>query len=317
MIQDMSIELWVEKYRPKKLDDYVWRDQVMKNKIKEWINQGAVPHLILSGKSGLGKTSLAHLIINELNVPTADILEVNASKARGISEMEDSINGFISTYPMFDNKHDVKYVILEEADSMSHLAQKFLRAELEKNVNHVRFIFTCNYRNKIEPAIIGRCQEFTFQALNENEFINRVIYILDQENVEYTQEDLVDFIDKSYPDLRKCIGMIQNATIDGKLYPLTENDGRSYDYMLEVSEMFSNGKHKEARELITSNATPEQYPDIFRFLYTNLELWGDTTDKQDDALIIIRDGVYKHNIVCDQEINLSATILELTRNKYT
>lgn len=196
---------------------------------------------------------------------------------------------------------------------MSLLAQKFLRDELERNVNHVRFAFTCNYPEKIEVAIVGRCQQFHFEALNQEEFVQRLIEILSAEKVEFETDILFDYIDNAYPDLRKCIGMVQQGTVNGVLHPRNEGEGRAFDFLIEVSDLFRAGKHKVAREMIVAQASVEQYPEIFRFLYQNLHLWGDEPDQQDAALILIRDGLFKHNFIADPEINLSACIVELTR----
>jgi replication factor C small subunit len=309
----MAVELWTEKFRPTTLEEYVWRDGVMRDKVKEWIAQGAIPHLILSGKSGLGKTSLAKLILRQLNIPKGDVLEINASKERKIDEVQDRVVNFCSTYTMIDNPTGIKYVLFEEADSMSLLAQKFLRAELESNVNHVRFIFTCNYKEKINTAIIGRCQHFHFEALEMEEFVVRLSTILDTEKVQYQVEHLIEYIENAYPDLRKCINMIQQSTVGGVLAPMNKGEGRSFDYLMEVTKMFQQGQHKAARDLIVEQATVDEYPDIFRFMYQNLELWGSTPDHQDDALLLIRDAIYRDAIVADREINLAAAICELGR----
>ena len=309
----MSVSLWTEQYRPNELDEYVWRDPVMREKVKEWIKDGAVPHLILSGKSGLGKTSLAKLLLRQLGIPKGDILEINASKERKIDEVQDRVVNFCSTYTMIDNPTGIKYVLFEEADSMSLLAQKFLRAELETNVNHVRFIFTCNYKEKINTAIIGRCQHFHFEALQMEEFVVRLSTILETEKVQYSLDHLVEYIENAYPDLRKCINMIQQNTVNGILAPMHDGEGRSFDYLLEVTRMFQQGQHKAARDLIVEQATVDEYPEIFRFMYQNLDLWGKTPEKQDDALLLIRDGIYRDAIVAEREINLAALICELGR----
>lgn len=307
--------LWVDQYRPSEIEDYVWRDPVMRDKVAEWLETGAIPHLILSGKSGLGKTSLAKMMLKLLKVPKGDILEINASKARKIDQVEEVVMGFCSTYTMIDNEHGFKYVLFDEADSMSLLSQKFLRAEIENHSDYVRFIFTCNYIEKINNAIASRCQHFHFEALGQEEFVLRLSTILEQERVKYELDDLVVFIEKSYPDLRKCINMLQQSTINGVLRPLGDNEGKGFDYILEISELFATGQHKIAREFIVEHVNVDEYPEIFRFMYQNLEFWGSTNDKQDDALIIIRDGLYRHSIVADPEINLAATLAELGRLK--
>ncbi len=309
----MSVEIWSEKYRPQTLDEYVWRDQTMRQKFEEWLRDGSIPHLLLSGKSGLGKTSLAKLILKLLGVPSGDILEIPASRHRGIEEIQERIMGFVQSYPMIDNPTATKFVILDEADSLSLHSQKFLRSEFDIYQATTRFILTCNHVNKIMPAVAGRCQQFHFEALDQEDFVLRLTDILGKEQVEYELDDLVEYINQSYPDLRKCIGLVQKSVIRGKLHPVVTADTKVDDYLITAIEMFRDHRHLDARKLIVENASIEEYPDIFRFLYQNIELWGDSQDEQDDALIIIRDGIFKSNFVSDQEINMSATIAELVR----
>ena len=306
----MSVYLWAEKYRPARLADYVWRDPDMKAKFKEWITEGALPNLLLSGKSGLGKTSLLKMCLNELGVPSGDVLEINASRERKVDDIQDRILSFAATYPMIDNPHGLKYVLLDEADSMSPLAQKFLRAEIDNYHKTTRFLFTCNYPSKIIPALIGRCQQFHFEALDQSEFVVRLGAILEAEKIEYQIDTLLPFIEETYPDLRKCINLVQQSAVGRELRPLQKNDGKADDYILTAIEHFKAKRFNEGRKLIVSQASVEEYPDVYRFLYQNLDLWGDQS-AQDAALLIIRDGLYKHTLICDPEINLSAVILEL------
>lgn len=311
----MSIDLITEKYRPMTVEDYVWRDPQLKAKVLEWVAQGAAPHVIFSGKAGTGKSSLAWLILKLLGVPKSDICYVNASKERKIDDMQDRIMGFITTSPMINNPHQVKYVFLEEADSMSIFTQKFLRAEFEKNTKHVRFFLTCNQPEKISEPIASRCQHFHFMALDQEAFIGRVVAVLEAEGTKFDTDVLIDYIDSTYPDLRKCLGTIDQGTIGGVLYPRKDEAGRSFDFITDAADLFRRGQHRKAREIIVGQASIEDYPDLFRFLYQNLELWSDDPDKQDSALIIIRDGLFKHNFIADPEMNLSATICELVKLK--
>lgn len=306
--------LWVDSHAPKTLDDYVWRDETMRSKFEEWIGEGALPHLLFSGRAGMGKTSLARLLTKSLNVPDGDVLFVKASRERKVDLLEDRITGFAQTYPMIDNPHGIKYIILDEADSMSLQAQKFLRSEMDHYSATVRFIMTCNYPEKIMPAISSRCQSFHFEALSQEAFILRVMGVLAAEKVEYDNQVLTDYIEESYPDLRRCIGLVQKNTVAGVLTSKTE-ESRTLDYMIDAVELFKNRRHTEARKIICAQVQPEEYPQVFRFLYENVALFGDTPDQQDDALVIIRDGLYKHSIVADAEINLSATIVQLVRIK--
>ena len=309
----MSIELWVDKFIPQTLDEYVWRDPAMRTKFEEYLREGGMPHLLLSGRAGLGKTSLAKLMLRLLGVPEGDILVIKASTIRKVDDFQDRVIGFVQTYPMIENEHGIKYILLDEADALSHMSQKFLRSEMESFSATARFIFTCNYPQKIEPAILSRLQQFHFEALDMENFIVRVSSVLDRENVRYDLDHLVEYIDVAYPDLRKCIGLVQQNTVGGELQPKPKVDKKSLDWMIDAVAMFKKHQHTAARKMIVQQASVEEYPDVFRFLYQNLDLFGETQDQQDDALVIIRDGLYKHNFVADPEINLSACIVECCR----
>lgn len=309
----MSMQLWVDQYIPDNLDEYVWRDTAMRTKFEEFISVGAMPHLMLAGRSGLGKTSLLKLMLRLLGVPDGDILFIKASSVRGIDEVQTKIMGFVQTYPMIENLHGIKYILLDEADMLSHASQKFLRSEMESYSSTARFLLTCNYPQKIEPAILSRCQKFYFEALDMENFIVRVCGILDSEKVTYDLDHLVEYVEASYPDLRDCIGTVQLNTSGGQLNAKPKVDKKSQDWLFDAVDLFRRHQHTSARKLIVAQAVVEEYPEVFRFLYDNLEIFGETQDQMDDALVIIRDGLYKHNFVADPEINLSATICECVR----
>lgn len=307
----MSITLWVDKYAPRTMDDYVWRDPAMRAKFEEYISEGALPHLLLSGRAGAGKTSLAKLLMHILGVPESDILFVKASNERKIDEVQSRIMNFVQSYPMFDNEHGMKYVILDEADALSILSQRFLRSEMEDFSSTTRFILTCNYPQKLDAAIHSRCHQYHFEALSMEQFITRMISVLNEEGVAFESKDVVDYIQVTYPDLRKCIGTLQLNTLSGKLQPMPVETCAALDWMNDAANLFRAGKIDQGRKLIVDQATTADYNDIFRWMYQNIGLWGDDQDKQDDALIIIRDGLYKHAFMADPEINLSATMAQL------
>jgi replication factor C small subunit len=307
----MAVELWVEKFRPTTLDEYVWRDPDQRKKVEEWIAGGVLPHLMLSGVSGTGKTSLAKLVLRALGIPSGDILEIPASRERKIDDIQDRIQSFVSTWALNDT--GVKYILLDEADAMSPLAQKMLRTDMETYADVCRFIFTCNYPEKIIPAIHGRCQGFAFKTLDYNDFTARVGEILVAENIAFDVETLLTFVEATYPDLRKCINTVQQHCREGSLRPLVKDDAEAKDYLVEMVNLFANGRYLDARKLIVSQAQAEEYPDIYRFLYRNLELWGDAPHDQDEAILIIRRAVVHHTVVADIEINLSACLIELSR----
>ena len=299
-------ELWVEKYRPKTINEYVFKDESQKRLISGWASDKSIPHLMFGGSAGTGKTTLAKVLINELDVQPADVLYINASRDNGIEYVRNKITNFGDTMPW----GDFKIVLLDEADYLSPEAQAALRGVMEQNHQTVRFILTCNYDNKIIPALKSRCQVFQIQKQDESEFFNRMAVILDSENVEYDPYLLGTYVVATQPDMRKTINNLQQNTIDGVL---TAPDQSSDDsaWLVKMVDLFKSGNIREARKLIIANARPDEYESIYRKMYENIDWFGDTPDKQDNAVIAIRNGLVKHLSVADVEINLSATLIEL------
>ena len=303
-------ELWTEKYRPSKVDDYVFRDAAQKQQVAGWVAEGALPHLLFSGAPGTGKTTLAKVLLNELGVDSMDILEINASNENNVDTIRNKITNFSSTMPF----GDMKYVLLDEADYITPNGQAALRGVMEMYHTSCRFILTCNYPQRIIPALHSRCQGFHIEKLDVNEFTARIATIGITEGVELDLETLDTYVQATYPDLRKAINLVQQNVIDGVLHKPQEGDSSTSDWMLSAIEMFKTGKYKEARTLICSQARPEEYDDVYRFMYRNLELWGSTDQQQDQAVVIIRNGMAKSSLCADPEINLAATLIELQFN---
>ena len=303
-------ELWTEKYRPSKVDDYVFRDAAQKQQVAGWVAEGALPHLLFSGAPGTGKTTLAKVLLNELGVDSMDILEINASNENNVDTIRNKITNFSSTMPF----GDMKYVLLDEADYITPNGQAALRGVMETYHTSCRFILTCNYPQRIIPALHSRCQGFHIEKLDVNEFTARIATIGITEGIELDLETLDTYVQATYPDLRKAINLVQQNVIDGVLHKPQEGDSSTSDWMLSAIEMFKTGKYKEARTLICSQARPEEYDDVYRFMYRNLELWGSTEQQQDQAVVIIRNGMAKSSLCADPEINLAATLIELQFN---
>ena len=302
-------ELWVEKYRPKILKEYVVRDDAQRQQIQSWINDKAIPHLLLSGAPGVGKTTLAKVLFNELEVSGYDILEINASRENSVDTVREKINNFVQIMPF----GDYKYVLLDEADYMSPNGQAALRGVMEMYHTSARFIITCNYPNRIIPALHSRCQGFHMEVIDKNEFTARVAEILIAEKVDPDLETLDTYVKATYPDLRKCINMIQQNCRDGKLMPPASGDSGQQDYRLQMVELFKAGKINEARKLVCAQARPEECEEIYRWLYDNLDIISKDEDQQDKAVLIIKQGLVDHSFVADPEINLASVMIKLAR----
>ena len=303
----MQNYLWTEKYRPHKVADYVWIDAEQQQKIQSMINNKNIPHLMFSGGPGTGKTTLAKILINELDVDGYDVLHINASRDNGVDFLKGKIEGFISTMP-FGN---FKVVLLDEADYLSPSAQAVLRGLMETYSASSRFILTCNFHHKIFGPLKSRAQEFFINRLDRIEFTERAATILVSENIEFDLDVLDDHVGVAYPDLRKCINNIQQSSSTGKLLPVRNDSGNTSDYREKAAELIIKKRFTEARKLLCESVIPDEMDDMFRWMYDNLDIWSEDPLKQDQAIIIICKGLVNNTLVADQEINLSSTLCEL------
>jgi replication factor C small subunit len=301
-------QLWVEKYRPDTVDGYVFVDDAQREQVQSWIRDGSIPHLMLSGSAGTGKTTLAKLLINELGVDEYDVMYANGSKEARKVEWVDKLISFCQTMPF----GKFKVVLIDEADYMNpNSVQPALRNLMEDYSDSVRFILTCNFPNKIIAPLHSRCQGFHITKTDHTEFTARVATVLVTEGVEFELDVLDTYVKATYPDLRKCLNLTQMNSQTGTLSTPGESDKSARDWKLDCVDLFKRGKVREARTLLCQSSSPEEAEEVFRWMYDNLDLWGDTPDRQDQAIVIIRNGLVNHNSVADVEINLSATLIEL------
>jgi replication factor C small subunit len=306
----MAKKLWVETYRPKTMEEYVFKDAGQRRQVANWVKEKSIPHLLFSGSAGIGKTTLAKVLINELGIEDYDVLEINASRDNNVDTVRDRIVNFVQMIPF----GPFKVVMLDEADYLTPNAQAILRGVMETYSSTSRFILTCNYPNKIIPALHSRCQGFHVEKTDQTEFTARVATILVTEGVDFDLDTLDTYVKLTYPDLRKCINMLQqNVTENLQLASPTAGNEAGSDYKVEMVELFKKGKIKEARTLLCGRVRPEEIEEIYTWMYQNLDLFGDTEEKKDAALLVIKQGLVDHTLIADPEINLAATLVKLAR----
>lgn len=303
-------ELWIEKYRPKTIDGYVFVDDNQRQQVESWIKDQSIPNLLFSGSPGTGKTTLGKMLINELGVDEYDILYANGSKEGRKIEWVDKLISFCQTMPY----GKFKVVFIDEADYLNpNSVQPAMRNLMEDYSHSVRFILTCNYPNKIIPPLHSRLQQLHILKTDHTEFTARAATVLVTEGVEFDIDTLDSYVRATYPDLRKCLQLLQQNSQNNVLNAPNSTDKAVGDWKLDCVELFKAGKIREARTLICQQSTPEETESVLRWMFDNLDLWTTDVEKQDEAIIIIKNGYANMPLVADQEVNLSATLVELSR----
>jgi replication factor C small subunit len=296
--------LWVEKYRPSVLENYVGNEH-LKDKVKGYIENGDVPHLLLYGRAGTGKTTLAKLIVNSTN---CDYMLINASDERGIDIIRNKVRTFASTVGFKDNK----IIILDEFDYMTPDAQASLRNLMETFSKHCRFILTCNYVEKVIEPIQSRCQTFQIVPPTKKDVAIQISKILKSEDVKFEVKDLVPIIDSGYPDIRKIINTCQLNSNKGVLKVDVENLLEN-DYKMKILDILKSGDDKRNRymklrqTLIDSRVT--DFTELFTLLYDRVDEYAPSNTA--NVILALSQGQTNHFHSIDKEIPMAACLIEI------
>jgi len=292
--------LWVEKYRPNKLGNYIGNDH-LKSKVKRYIDEQDIPHLLLFGRAGTGKTTLAKLIIKNVD---CDYLYINASDENNIDTVRFKIRAFASTVGF----QDMKVVILDECDYLTPNAQAALRNVMETFSKHCRFILTCNYVERVIDPIQSRCQSYKIVPPKKSDVARHMVNILDTEKVKYELDDVATLITAGYPDIRRVLNSIQRQVVDGEL-KVDVTSIIQNDYKIRLLDyLSSNAKLQDIRKLIADNSVSD-YSELYRLLYDEVDNYSD--GKVAECILAIAEGQYHDVNVVDKEINFMSTIMKI------
>lgn len=302
--EKVNNSLWVEKYRPKKLSEYVGNEH-LKEKVADYLQSGDVPHLLFFGKAGTGKTTLAKLIVNSIN---CDHIIINASDENNVDTVRNKVKGFASTIGF----KDMKVIILDEFDYMTPNAQAILRNLMETFSKHCRFILTCNYVEKVIDPIQSRCQTFQIVPPTKKDVAIQISQILTKENVKFEPKDLVPIIDSSYPDIRKVINTCQLNSSKGKLKldttSVIDSDIKSKVVEILKSNDDKRNKWKNIRQAI-ADARVQDFTEMYTYLYEKVEDYGGSNTA--NIILILSESQHKDALVVDKEITFMACIIQI------
>ena len=303
MNQNREHTLFVEKYRPVSLENYIG-NQHLKTKVSKYINTGDIPHLLLHGKAGTGKTTLAKLLVSNID---CDQMYINASDENNVETVRNKVKVFASSVGF----KDLKVMILDECDFLTPNAQAALRNLMETFSKHCRFILTCNFVERIIDPIQSRCQSYQIIPPSKKEVAIHTSNILNTEGITYDNNDIVAMVNSGYPDIRRIINAVQRNIVDNNLVVDTESMVQN-DYKLQVLEILQKQDKKLAfknlRQLLADSQIRD-YADLFRLLYDEVDSYG----KGHIAEVILTIAKYELSDaqVVDKEINAMAMLIEI------
>jgi len=298
----MEHSLWVEKYRPTDLSTYIGNDH-LKDKVKIYLESGDVPHLLLYGRAGTGKTTLAKIVVNNID---CDYMYINASDENNIDTVRNKMKTFASSVGF----KDLKVIILDECDYLTPNAQAALRNLMETFSKHCRFILTCNYVERIIDPIQSRCQSFKVIPPSRKEVAQQMVSILDKEGCLYKLNDVALIVNAGYPDIRRVINSAQRQVVENKL-KVDVNSVIQNDYKIKLLENLTpDSKVSNVRQLLADNSVTD-YSELYRLLYDEIDTYSN--GKNAECILAIAEGQYQDVQVVDKEINFMSTIVKLMR----
>ena len=302
-MESLKHSLWVEKYRPNKLDNYIGNDH-LKSKVSVYLESGDIPHLLLFGRAGTGKTTLAKLLVNNID---CDYLYINASDENSVDVVREKVKNFASTLGF----KDMKVIILDECDYITPNAQAALRNLMETFSKNCRFILTCNYVERIIDPIQSRCQSFQIVPPDRKQVAQHLANILNNENIEYDVKDIATIVNSGYPDIRRVINGAQRQVVNEKLV-IDENTITQNDYKTKVLEILTTQDKKSSfqniRQLLADSKVSD-FSDLFRLMFDTIDDWGQGHIAE--CILILSKYQQSDAVVVDKEINIMAMFVEL------
>mgnify|MGYP003109096431 FL=1 len=302
-MSEIKNSLWVEKYRPSKLDSYIG-NQHLRSKVKVYIESGDLPHLLLYGRAGTGKTTLAKLLVNNID---CDYLYINASDENSVDVVREKVKNFASTLGF----KEMKVIILDECDYITPNAQAALRNLMETFSKNCRFILTCNYVERIIDPIQSRCQSFQIVPPDRKEVAVHLNTILTKEGVKSDINDIVTIVNGGFPDLRRVINAAQRQVVNGELV-IDEGMSIQNDYKNQVLEILKTqdkkNSFKNIRQLLADSKVTD-FSDLFRLLFDTVDDWG--RGHVAECILVLSQYQQSDAVVVDKEINIMAMFIEI------